>query len=357
HRNAVDRHRQSGFKRNFKTRGRVEFRLRHRCRGILRRSFPQSSVHAVQRVCARRPSAYYANRRMERTRRGFDRCMILVAAAVRDEVGRFDLRNLDKLSCDERARHVVPGAGRGWRVAERRRNAVAREFVAHVEHVSANCAGSERCVADRFELARLPQVERERHDVRLELRSQLGNGGEVIGGAGARKDNTRRHPGCPSPVMRSKRFTSALARLASGATMRTVSSPATVPTTSGRWASSMLTQSACARPRPVLSSTSCCTRSTRNRYSAIARCSIASVVLPFGAAARPGGWYAPSAPPFTSPSSRMSRESVACVTSKPAARRLRRSCSWLRTGARWITSRITAWRRAFTLFSIHQSLD
>ena len=43
----------------------------------------------------------------------------------------------------------------------------------------------------------------------------------------------------------------------------------------------------------------------------------------------------------------MSRDSVACVTSKPAARRRRRSCSWLRTGSRWMRSRITDWRRAF----------
>src|SRR5262245_5370871 len=294
---------------------------------------------------------------MDSAHRGFDLFVILLAATVRDEVGPFNTRDLDKRSCDQYARCAGLGTSRGGRLADRRHNAAARELAACAQDGRATGAGSKRCLTDRFGRPCLPQVERERHDVRVELRSQPRNGGEVLGAAGARKDHARRHPGCPSPVMRSNRFTSALARRASGAMMRMVSSPATVPTTSGRCASSMLTHSACARPRPVLSSTSCWTRSTRNRYSAIARCNIASVVFPFGRVARPGGWYAPSAPPFTSPSSRMSRESVACVTSKPAARKLRRSCSWLRTGARWITSRITAWRRAFTLFSIPQSLD
>jgi hypothetical protein len=36
----------------------------------------------------------------------------------------------------------------------------------------------------------------------------------------------------------------------------------------------------------------------------------------------------------------MSRESVACVTSKPRARIERRSCSWLFTGVRRTMSRI-----------------
>src|SRR6185369_4471053 len=341
HWNAIDRDGQSGFKRDLKTRGRVWFRLRHRCRGTLRRSFPQCCVRGVHRMCAPRASAYHANQWIEGLHRGFDLRVILFAASVRDQIRGFDTRNLDKRSCDQPARHVVPGTVPCRRVAERGRNAGARELVARVEDVSTNGAGRERRLAGSFQFICLAQVERERHDLRVELFSQLRYRGDVVGSAGARKHDARRHAGCPSPVIRSNRFTSALARRASGATMRTVSSPATVPTTSGRWASSMLTQSAWARPSPVLNSTSCCTRSTRNKYSAIARCSIASAVLPFGVAPRPGGWYAPSAPPFTSPSSRMSRESVACVTSKPAARRLRRSCSWLRTGARWMTSRIT----------------
>src|SRR5262245_32743193 len=196
---------------------------------------------------------------MDSAHRGFDLFVILFAATVRDEVGPFNTRDLAKRSCDQYARYAVPGTVRRGRVAERRHNAAACEFVACVEDVRTNGAGSERCLTDRFELTRLPQVERQRHDVRVELRSQLRNGGEVLGAAGARKDHARRHPGCPSPVMRSNRFTSALARRASGAMMRMVSSPATVPTTSGRCASSMLTHSACARPRPVLSSTSCWT--------------------------------------------------------------------------------------------------
>ena len=43
----------------------------------------------------------------------------------------------------------------------------------------------------------------------------------------------------------------------------------------------------------------------------------------------------------------MSREIVACVASKPRWRRRRRSCSWLCSGSRSISSRMTLWRRAF----------
>ena len=43
----------------------------------------------------------------------------------------------------------------------------------------------------------------------------------------------------------------------------------------------------------------------------------------------------------------MSREIVACVASKPRWCRRRRSCSWLWSGSRSISSRMTAWRRAF----------
>src|SRR5438067_12693685 len=43
----------------------------------------------------------------------------------------------------------------------------------------------------------------------------------------------------------------------------------------------------------------------------------------------------------------MSRDSVACVTSNPRAFRRARSCSWLLTSSLLMSSRTTAWRRAF----------
>ena len=61
----------------------------------------------------------------------------------------------------------------------------------------------------------------------------------------------------------------------------------------------------------------------------------------------PGRWYAPSPARLTRPRSAMSREIVACVASKPRLRRRRRSCSWLWSASRSMSSRISAWRRAF----------
>ena len=65
----------------------------------------------------------------------------------------------------------------------------------------------------------------------------------------------------------SSRLTSAAARLPSRATTRIVSSPAMVPTVPASCARSSASASACACPRPVRSTTSCCTRSTWRRNS------------------------------------------------------------------------------------------
>src|SRR5258705_1716262 len=320
HRHPVDRDGQPALEGDLQTRRFVQL-------GPARRAIPQRRLDAMVDAGVARIHGDDANGAVEGVRGGLDLRLVVLVAAVRDDGGPLDQRDLD-----ERPRHERPG-GRGP-LGTGRGDAVAGELVARVEHVRAHGARGERRLADALELGRLADVERQGDDLGAERGCETWNRGKAVGAAGAAKHDATAHAGCPSPVNRSNRLTSALARRASGATTRTVSSPATVPTTSGRWASSMVTQSACARPRPVRSSTSCWTRSTRRRYSATARWSIVSAVLPFGAAGRPGGWYAPSAPPLTRPSSRMSRESVACVTSKPAARMLRRSCSWLRTGAR-----------------------
>ena len=146
---------------------------------------------------------------------------------------------------------------------------------------------------------------------------------------------------CPRRRQRSSRFTSAARRGRRGAIDQDRVVAGQRADHLGQPAPSMATPRIWACPGPVRSSTSCCTRSTRVRYSARARRRQRTwPASPVGGRARGAAWYAPSAPPFTSPSSRMSRDSVAWVTSKPAARSRRRSCSWLRTGSRWTTSRI-----------------
>ena len=95
-------------------------------------------------------------------------------------------------------------------------------------------------LAHAFEIARLTDVERQGNDLGVERGRELRNGRKVLGAARACEHDAWFHAVCPSPVNRSNRFTSALARLASGAITSTVSSPATVPTTSGSCASSMV---------------------------------------------------------------------------------------------------------------------
>ena len=116
---------------------------------------------------------------------------------------------------------------------------MAGELFAGIEHVRTHRASRECGLAHAFEIARLTDVERQGNDLGVEGRREPRNGRKVLGAARAGEHDALFHAVCPSPVNRSNRFTSALARLASGAITRTVSSPATVPTTSGRRASSM----------------------------------------------------------------------------------------------------------------------
>lgn len=257
HRYAIDRHRQPGFERNFQTRGRVRLCPRYGCRRNIGGLLPERRASRVRCPLVRSMRGDDANRRVEQAGSGFNLRVILFVPAVRDDAGDFDPRNLDQLSGNESTDHTVTWRVRSRGLAERRGNAVVRKLVARIEHVCANRACGKRRLTNALKLAALSHIQCERYDVRIELRSETRNGGKVPGSARAGEDDDRLHAGCPSPVMRSNRFTSAFARRASGAMTSTVSSPATVPTTSGRCASSMLTQSACARPRPVRNSTSC----------------------------------------------------------------------------------------------------
>ncbi len=103
----------------------------------------------------------------------------VAAAAVGDGVCVFDVGNLDQLLGDERARER-----RGHRRAiveervglERRQHEVVRERLAQIEDVRAHGADGERAIADRFELAPLPEVHRDRDDVGVVVFLQPRNG-------------------------------------------------------------------------------------------------------------------------------------------------------------------------------------
>ena len=125
-----------------------------------------------------------------------------------------------------------------------------------------------------------------------------------------------------------------------------VSSPAMVPTTSGSRARSIASASGCAWPAPVRRTTSCWTRSTRRRNSA-ARALERGQRRRRTRVSAPGRWYAPSPARLTRPSSLMSREMVACVASKPRWRSRRRSCSWLCSGSRSMSSRMSGLAAGF----------
>src|SRR5262249_21142770 len=153
-----------------------------------------------------------------------------------------------------------------------RKNVVARKLLAYVEHVGANGAGGERASTHLVELPALAEIERDRDDIGLVLLGEPGNGDRGVEAARVGEKDSLFH--ARSPANSSRRFTSARARRTSGAMTRIVSSPAMVPTTSGSRARSSVTPRSGAWPGPVRNSTICCTRSTRARYSATARCSI-----------------------------------------------------------------------------------
>ena len=108
----------------------------------------------------------HLNRRIDGARRDVDAHLVvaLPGAAVRDGGGILHLRDFHELLCDERAAQrgrqrialLVHGAG-----LQRRQNIVAREFLAHVEHVAADGAGRHRARANLRELAPLAQIQRD----------------------------------------------------------------------------------------------------------------------------------------------------------------------------------------------------
>ena len=85
------------------------------------------------------------------------------AAAVRDRRRAFDLRDVDEMLRDER-----PAERGGQRVAalvhraglQRRQDEVARELLAHVEHVRARRADRQRALPHVVQFLALPEVHR-----------------------------------------------------------------------------------------------------------------------------------------------------------------------------------------------------
>src|SRR5262245_32839924 len=130
-----------------------------------------------------------------------------------------------------------------------------RELHSRVQNVGTNGASNQRMVAYLFELLILADVERQCDDLRTILVSQQRNRFRIVIRTRVRENDALHH----ALDNFSSRLTSARARRASGATARMVSSPATVPTTSGRRAPSSATPSSCACPGPVRMITSCCT--------------------------------------------------------------------------------------------------
>ena len=104
-----------------------------------------------------------------------------------------DLRNLDELSCDERA-----AERRAHRIAvlvdrvgfERREDVVARELLADVEHVRAHGAGRQRAVAHLLELRALPQVHRDRDDLGAVFLGEPRDGDRGVEAARIRQDDS-----------------------------------------------------------------------------------------------------------------------------------------------------------------------
>ena len=125
-----------------------------------------------------------------------DLVVALAGAAVRDGRRLLDLGDLDELLRDERA-----AERRRQRVAvlvervglQRRQDVVARELLAHVEHVRADGAGRQRAVADVLELLALSEVHRDGDDLGAVLLREPGDGDRRVEPAGVRQHDPFHH--------------------------------------------------------------------------------------------------------------------------------------------------------------------
>ena len=156
--------------------------------------------------------------------------------------------------------------------------------------VRAHGASRERRLAHAFELARLTDVERQRDDSASNAVDELRNGRKVLGAARA-GEHDRGFTRLSLSVNRSNRFTSALARRASGAMTRIVSSPARVPDdlrqsrAVERDAERLRLAQAGPQQHELLDAIDAQQVFGERRAAASIR-----RAWPFGAAARPGGW-------------------------------------------------------------------
>ncbi len=118
---------------------------------------------------------------------------VVFPRAVTDARRAFHPRDLDELTRDQRpAQHAAerPAIIARRARAERRQQIVAREALAHVEHVRARRAGRQRAFADGVQFITLTEIERQRDDFDGPVRfakqpiAQPGDRGHLGGAAG-----------------------------------------------------------------------------------------------------------------------------------------------------------------------------
>ena len=106
--------------------------------------------------------------------------------------------------------------------------------------MGARRAERQRAIADRFQIAALAEIERDRDDLGAVRLLQPSDAGGRLNATGEGEHDTRHRP-----AYSSNRFTSSAARRSLRAMTRIVSSPAIVPTTSGSRARSIARASGC----------------------------------------------------------------------------------------------------------------
>ena len=118
-----------------------------------------------------------------------------------DARGAFHPGDLDELPRDQRtAQHPAerPAIIARRARAERRQQIVAREALAHVEHVRARRAGRQRAFADGVQFITLPEIERQRDDLDRAVRfakQPIAQPGDRrhLGGAAGKSENDTSH--------------------------------------------------------------------------------------------------------------------------------------------------------------------
>jgi len=172
---------------------------------------------------------------------------------VRHCVGTLNRRDFDQRRRDYRIREL-PQRAFVERGESRRRwnNRATGELSTSIDNVDVTRAAGERTAVHFFGIVALADIDDERDDIVRSVRLQADplRAGEPLhrrarcGVSVKREHDALIVHGCA--YSRSNRLTRARARRASRAITRMVSSPASVPTTSGRCAASIATPSSCA---------------------------------------------------------------------------------------------------------------